>query len=164
MFKRKYDSTGASNVSRAIAVPATAPTVRSRSSCLPAELGGMQCVEVVLSHDRVPHDTALMNVEAVWSCGPKLRPSTVTETPALGVKFATLAPDAKGASKLRASICVPIIALTDSWTVARFVENTFTLQRADVAELQLALVHTAEETAVLAVKSRLPKFSPVTVT
>jgi hypothetical protein len=144
-------------------VPAKAPIVTA------AKLSGINNAAVLqVTEDDELHDTVKQifwpkTLDAVKSRVPKDRPETVTDEVPESATFLTPA-ECAGESNVYTFIPVPATALSVTCATLKSFASSSVKTEIEVAVSHEVLVTITAETPLVAVRSDLPKFSPVTVT
>lgn len=155
---------GASNVNTADSVPATAPTVRLRRESGARSAFKRHAADVADVQADVMQLAADSDSVDVNSYVAKLSPVTVTHEPPELAPFRKVL-DATGASKLIPETNVPATAATvREMGIKSEVVFEPPKQLTPVAEDHAAVTQAEALVCILAVKSSLPKLSPLTVT
>ena len=106
LFNSPYETTAASKLSDALAVPTMLPTLTADTPQTVLAALPRHASAVAEIHDDLSHTTVSKTAVPLRSTEPKLSPLTVTELPPLNGPFCTQ-PDPTAASKLYAALAVP---------------------------------------------------------
>jgi hypothetical protein len=158
----EYDTTAASKLYPPTCDPTTMPTLTAAVAPSYTVLAHRHVADVVEVHMLVLHAASATIADIVRSFEPKLSPLTVTDSPPLFAAFTTEY-DTTAASNENTDCSVPIPAPTVTPTSLLAVCMLLDKHTTDVPDVHPPVWHARMPSRTLAVKSTLPRLSPLTV-